>query len=875
MWLRTLLARAIDPFRRSHRDARLDAEVQAHLDLLTDDYVAQGYSRDDAELAARRAFGNADALKQDYRERRGIAGLDAAMQDVRFALRLLRRDAGFTLAAVLVLGLGLGVNHMFLTIVYAHTMRGVPAVDAGRLVSLSTYTDSTPNQDFSFPEFFDLRASTRTLQSVVAYTTAPVTLGEEDRAADRFDGSHVSAGAFALVGARPLLGRDFTADDHRVGATPVVLIGRTVWRARYGEDPAVLGRTVLVNGTAASLVGVVPDASGFPSTAAVWLPLEHAADTAGPASSARNLQVLGRLRDGTSLEDARAEIQTMMTAFAAEEPAPGRDVRARVVTINERLFLPIEGAWLAFLLAGCIIILISCANVGNLILAHGLHRAREVAIRTSLGASRWRIVRQRLVEALLIAAAGAVIGLAVSRVGNRIFSNAIPAGTLPYWIDYSLDSRVFLALLLVAAGSAAAFGLVPAPLAARTDANAVLKDGGRALTGRRRSGPWMQGLLAVQVALAIVLLATITVGNLSQQVVLPTDQPIQRLEAITASITLPAARYATADSRVRFLEQLLDRVDNVPGVDAASVATFLPVAGGPLRTLEIESMTWPGDTPPSVRTVDIGTRYFETLSLAIRRGTDVTTSGALDALVNDTFVERFFPNSNALGRRIAVQPLNAVDSPAWYTIVGIVPDVRQQDRGGAQPVVYRALSADPPPTFNLIVRSRMDPAAMTASLRTVIHALDRDVPLYQVRSLRQAIRDAGWNSRVSARLSSTLMFLSIVLAGVGLYAVTAHGVSTRRHEFGIRLALGATAWRIASLVLRDLRVALGLGLVLGIGGAVAWDRAFPSGRPDLSVSSPEVLAATVMAVALITFVACAQPTRRAVRLDPAAVLRDE
>ena len=816
------------------------------------------------------------------RLRVSVPFVDGAIQDVALAIRILTRNRGFAVTATLVLGLGIGVTHMFLTIVYAHTWRGLPVPRPDRLLYVSVVDERGVDRPLSRLEFDEIRTSAGTLASVVAFTSGPVAVGDEGRAPDRFEASYVGLDAFATVGVTPLHGRDFMAEDHRPGAAPVVLLGHDAWRARYGEDPGLLGRSILVNGSPANVVGVVPDASGFPSTAAIWMPLAQAPEMSTQAADVRNLRVLGRMRDDVALADVRTEIERVMAGVAARGPGTEPAVRARVMPINERLLGRIEGPWLAFVLAGCVIVLISCANIANLMLARGFHRAREVAVRASLGASRGRLLRQLMTESLVIGLVGGAAGLVVSLAGVRIFGRAIPAGTLPYWLAYTIDGHLLLALLAVSTASALLFGLVPALLGSRTDIHAVLRDGGRSQSASRAGRPWIMGFLSAEIALSVVLLVGIAIGGLALRSQVPSDRIVDTTAVVAATVTLPTAQYATPESRARFLDGLLERVGQRPTVAAASVTTNLPLSGASERQVRLDGSPPNDEAPPVVASVGIGPAYFATLGLGVLRGREFTQEdgrpGAAVALVNERFVERFVLQGDAVGTRIAVSAPGTPRESAvpWLTIVGVVPALRQRSRPAeSEPLVYLPLLAAPPATTTLVVQSTAAPGVTAAALRADAQAGDANVPLYRIQTLAQVLRDADWNPRLSAQLANTLTLLCLLLTTVGLYAVTAHAVSLRRRELGIRMALGATPRRIAALALSGARVPLGLGLLLGLAGAGVWNRSFPSGRADLTVTNPSVLGLVVLVLALVTLAACIVPARRAARLDPAVVLRQE
>ena len=678
----------------ARRAERLTEEVDAHLDLLTRDYIAGGLDPAAARQAARRAFGGVDQMKAAYRDRQGLPFLDALGQDVRFAGRLLRRDRGFAVTALLVLGLGIGINNMLFTVVNGHTLRGLPIPDAGRVVAIGTVDDRATERGVSFPDLVDWQQGARSLAGLAGFTNAPVIVAEDHRVAERFDGTFVAGDAFALIGVRPVFGRDFRPEDDRPGAAAVVLVGAGVWESRYAGDPGILGRRIVVNGAPATIVGVMSDRSGFPSTAQIWLPLSHAPGLAAQPRDLRSLRVLGRLRDGASLSDARAELEGIARRLAEEHPATNRNIRARVVPINEQYFGSVTNpAWLAFMTTGIIIVLISSANVANLMLGQSLRRAREIAIRTSLGASRGRIVRQLLIEGSVLAALGGALGLSLAMGGVRVFRSAIPVEALPYWIDYSPDLRVIAALIGVSAATVLLFALVPAIHLSRTDVHVVLKDGGRTGTGRRGRS-WTTGFLAAEVALAVVFLGQFSVQLRSASPSVPSDAAVDTTDVLTAAITLPAAPYATPEAREQFYRALRERLNAQPIVASMSMATSLPLSGAEERGLDIAGRAAPdAASRPSIHTIAVAPGYFRTLGLPIARGRDFSDAdgepGAANAIVNERFVERFLGATDPIGQRIALtSPDSPASAPNWLTIVGVAPSIRQRRPAVPDALVY-------------------------------------------------------------------------------------------------------------------------------------------------------------------------------------------
>ena len=881
--MRTWLSRLLDVVLRRRRDDRLSEEVQSHLDLLVDEHVARGLSLEEARLAARRSFGGVDQVKQRYRDQRGVPGLETLLQDGRFAIRVLTRDRGFAITAVLVLAVGIGVNNMFFTVVYAHKFRGLPIDRPDRVLAISAFDDRGSNRPVSPAELDDLRSSQRQFEGLAGYVNGVVTVGDTGRAPDRFDAAYVSANAFPLIGRSPLMGRLPTAAEDRAGAEPIVLLGAGVWQSRYGGDPAILGRTILINGSPATVAGVIADQSGFPSTAQVWLPLGQFQGLS-PNRDARRLQVFGRLRDGALESDARAEIEAAYARFETAYPETNRNLRARVLRLHEHLLGDLTG-WGPFVMAGVIVVLVACANVANLMIARAMHRAPELAIRTSLGASRARIVRQLLVEAAVLAGIGGAIGGVLGFGGVRLFESAIPDGMLPYWFDYSMDGRVLAALVMISLATIVVFGLIPAMQASKTDVNRVLKDGGRSGIGRVGGRVWSTVFLSLELALAMIMLSQVAVGTLGRSQSIPTDANIDSTAVITSMVTLPGPAYPTPTQREDFFRRLHERLAARPEIVAVSRATALPGDGPPPRLLEIEGRQTGGADQPRVATIEIAPAYFATLALGVVRGRDFTAadvdSGDPVAIVNDRFAAVFLDGRDPIGTRIALPPPNAPagSPPQWRSIVCVSPLIRQQGPGGGgvqePPIAYLPIAASSPATSTLMVRHTTDPMAAASLMRAEAQAVDPNIPMYRMRTLAAALHDAQWNQRVSAYLAGTVSFLAVLLATVGLYGVTTHRVTLQTREIGLRMALGARAPQLVRLVLGGLRVPLALGLVLGVMGAVAWDRAYSSGVAGLAAGDPKTLLQIAALVTVIVVAACGAPLRRAMTTNPVTALRQD
>jgi putative ABC transport system permease protein len=878
--LRTMGSRLLDLLYSRRRERRLDEEIRTHLDLLTEQHMAAGMPRPEAERAARRAFGGVEQLKETYRGQQGLPLAGTLARDARFALRLMRRNPGFALTAVLVLGIGIGVNNMLFTILDAHTIRGLPIPHSERVLFLSSIDDRGADRGVSLADFEDMRASARHLSGLAAFRSAPMVVAGDGRPPERMDGAYVTADAFTLLGISPIRGRGFQASDDAAGAAAVALLNRDAWLSRYGGDPAILGHPLSIDGTPSTIVGIVPDRSGFPSTAAIWVPLAQAPGIRAEKRDDRTLQVFGRLSGEATAGDAIAELAGIADRLAQDHPETNHHIRGRVIPIDSRfLGSPTDPVWLAFMTVGFIVVLISCANVANLMLDRSLLRARELAIRASLGGSRTRLFQQLLVESAAIATVGATIGLLVAIGGIRVFRSAIPGDALPYWFDYSIDWRVLAALIGVSGLTVLVFGLAPAIYASKTDVVATLKDGGRSSANRRHG--LTTAFLAAQLALSVVLLAHFAVGVRSSGPGLPSDSILDTPTVMTATLTLPPGIYSSNAARAGFYDALMRRVRGVPAIEAAALTSTLPFSNGESKQLVIDGRRLDEGARASSMVISITPSYFDALRLPLLQGRAFDQSdggpGRESIIVNASFVEEFFPEGGALGRRIAIGdtvPTEGSTVP-WLTIVGISPAVRQRRGRDLDPVVFVPWAAAAPATAALVVRSGLDTASLVATLRQHVQAVDAAMPIFRARTLPQVRHDADWNGRLSSGLILFLTFIAVTLATVGLYAVTGHRVSQTQHEIGIRMALGARPGQIARRVVQHTLAQAGIGFGAGILCTALWERVLPPASDEIGAT--DVLSLALVGAVLLgaVAIAAAVPVRRATRLDPLASIRAE
>jgi putative ABC transport system permease protein len=806
--------------------------------------------------------------------------------DLTHGMRLLGKDWGFTLAAVATLSIGIAVNMLVFTLINGALLRDLPFAEPDRIVEIRVFHRDRPQEPTtgaSYLDVLDWRAAVSTFDGLGAADEQTMNVSDEAHPAERFEGAFVSWDTFAMVGVQPVMGRQFRSDDDRPGATPVVMLGHDVWRSRYGSDASIVGRTIRVNGMPAVVIGVMPDDFGFPSTAEIWQPLALLSAEERDDRRYRAFDAFGRLRPGITIEQATADLGRVMRGLATQHPETNEQTEPRLAPFRIGVGGPIRILFGTLLGAVVFVLLIACANVANLLLARVAGRMREVSIRMSMGASRWRIVRQLLVENLLLAALAGAAGLALSMGGIRLFWSVAQDTHPPYWLRFPFDLRVFGYLAAVCLGTTILFGLLPALQTARTSLVEVLNDATRGATGGRRSRRWSGALIVGQIALTLVLLS----GALAvvQNAVALTSQEagVDTSQLLRLRIDLPATSYGTPEQRIAFYRRLEDRLAGTS--TRVALANVPPLAGGRRRAVELSGQAAAANRLTTTQ-VTIGDRYFETIGARPVRGRVFVRGegepGRGAAIVNERFAATFFPGQDAIGQRIRLSDPVGPGRPVqyageWATIVGVAQNVRQRPAQPSEfdPVVYVPYTADVVWNMNLLLRADGDLAAAAAAMRAQVSAVDPDLPLFDVRTVDDLLAFQNWGQRVFGTMFGVFASLALVMAAVGLYAVTAYGVSQRTREFGVRVALGAPARHVAWLVARRTSLQVGAGVVLGAIGAVALSRVTPAVVSASRAGDPLFLATVVMFVVAVAALACLLPARRAVRVDPVVALRND
>ena len=807
-------------------------------------------------------------------------------QDVRYAARTLLRQPGFALMAVLTLALGIGANTAIFSVIDAALLRSLPYREPGRLVHL---WETKRSRDFerreaSYPDFLDWRAQgTEVFEGLAGYTGRPVTLTDAGEAT-RVRGAAVTANFFDLLGVNAVAGRTFVGGEDGLEAKRVAVISHGLWQRRFGGEPGAVSREVTLDGQAYTVVGVLPADFQFAllGDTEVWTPLALTPDVASRRYM-HWVKVVGRLKEGASLEAAQARLATIASRIEQDDSAAHAGVGLRAVELQDEFVGPVRPVLFVLLGAVGFVLLIACTNVANLLLARSAARQKEVAIRAALGASRWRVVRQLLTESVLLSVVGGAAGLMIALWGVDLLVSLIPAGQLaqmPYLRSLSLNRDVLLFAMGLSLLTGVLFGLTPALSASRADLQGALKEGGRN-TVSRGSRRLRDLLVVAEVALALMLLVGAGLLMKSLVVMLRVDPGFDPKGLLTMRIALPPSRYKEDDKAVRFYDELLRRVASVPGVRGAALTSNLPLAGdGGTGTPQIVGRSTPASELTEAHLRTVSANYFEVLGVPTVRGRSFAERDGAQAppvlLVNKTYAERVFPNEDPVGQRITFKFTNDVQ----FEIVGVVGDEKVLSLDArTTPVVYFHMPQDSYfDSAALVVRTdAADPLALASTVRSEVRALDAEVPVFAVQTLEQMVAGsrAAFMRRYPAYLTGVFACVALLLALVGIYGVVSYSVAQRTHEIAVRVALGARTRDVLRLVLgHGLLLALG-GIVVGAAGALALTRLISGLLFGVSAADPAVYGLVALLLAAVALLACLVPARRATKVDPMVALRYE
>jgi putative ABC transport system permease protein len=873
-WLKRL-------FRRENSDQEFTRELDAHLQTETAENMEQGMSERDARDAARRALGNATRVREEIYHMNGVRIFDTLSHDIRFGARTLRRNLGFTAVAVLTLALGIGANTAIFSIVNAVLLRPLPYPDSAKLVLLWA-TDKAQGQTedvTSYPDFEDWRTQSKSFDGMAAFSARSVTFsaGEE---AEIVPAVQATPGLFGVLRVSPSMGRGFLPGEEEPGASHVALISDSMWRERFGARPDILGQIVRVNESDCTIVGVMPPTVKISPNKPemIYLPLSRDANRGHGF-----LFVLGRLASRVSLAQAQGEMDVITQRLELQYPKFDRGVGANVMPLTKAMAGDARDGLLVFLGVVTLVLLIACVNIANLMVARGVSRQKELAVRVALGATRGRVVQQLLTESTILALAGGALGLLVATGMAHGLAVMIARNfAIARISETSTDARVLGFTVAVSLLVGIVFGLGPSLSAASPDLNDNLREATRSVTGTVRGRRVRSILVIAETSLALVLLAGAGLLLKSLITMRGNAAGFNPQNLLAVEFRLPEAKIANGVERLSFFQNLITHAESVPGVRSAALVADLPLAGGS----DSLSFQIPGRSAPqsasefSANFNIVSGGYFRTMEIPVVKGREFNESDLANAapviVINEAAANKFWPGEDPIGKQIALSSTSNPKKTILQTVIGETRNVRQSSLGDAPSPEIFLDYMQPGPAWNslaMVARTSVDPMTLTGSIKHAASLANRDVPIAQIDTMDNVLSTSLAQPGLFTMLLGIFAALAMALAAVGLYGVVSYTVTQRKHEIGIRIALGAGRNDIAWLVLREGVSLAFAGVAIGMAGTLAASQLLVHLVPSVQPNDPVTLGAVTALLLGVAVVASLLPARRAMRVDPIVALR--
>ena len=809
--------------------------------------------------------------------------MDSIIKDIRYGVRGLLKHPGFTAIVVITLALGIGASTTIFSVVDSVLLRRLPYRNAERIVAIQEVSPEGKRIQTTSGNFLDWRAQNTVFEHLAAIRQSPVNLALADQA-ERVDLAQINANFFDVFGITPQYGRVFIPQDEQAGHQPVAIVSDSLWQRRFGSDPSLVGKPITLDGSNYTVVGIAPPGFQYPDKTEVWLPPLQRVPELFPGQDLQNrrmgyLTAVALLKPGVSVQQAASEMETITGRLRQQYPDTNNRRFNRVVSMHEHLVG--ETNKLLWLLLGAVtfVLLIACANVANLLLASGAARHKEMAIRTALGASRWRVMRQLFTESTILALTGGAVGLLIAYWGLTAITKLLP-GDFPRLNEIQLDLRVLGFTFAASVLTGILFGLAPALQMSRSDVQESIRESGRGLAGSLRKSRFRQALIIGEVALSVVLLAGAGLLFRSFMHLQSVDTGFVSQQVLTARISVAGANYTEHPQFVKFYDQVLQKVTALPGVLDAGFINTLPLDKGPTSAFRVEGrpVTTPDKWPGANYRV-VTPNYFRAMSIPIVQGRGYTDRDNDDApnviIINQEIADSVFPGENPVGKRIT---FGSTDNgqPRWFEIVGVVANVRSLElREEPDSELYFSAYQDMWPRMSLVVRSSVEPASLGASVRNVVNEIDKTIPVSQVQTMEHVVSKSITQPRFNLFLLGLFSTVALLLSAAGIYGVTAYTVTQRTHELGIRLALGAQVGDVLKMILGQGMAVIGVGLVLGLMAAFALMRLLRSLLFGVGEKDPVTFVVITVLLFVVALLACYIPARRATKVDPLEALRAE
>jgi putative ABC transport system permease protein len=878
--LKDLFFRLRSVFRRGTVESEMEEELRFHSQRQLEKYLKGGMSGNEAQRQVRMDFGGLEQVKEECRDARGVSLLETLVQDLRYGWRTLLKSPGFAAAALFTLALGIGANTAIFSVVYGILLRPLSFWDASHLVLLNETTPRVGDVSVSYPNFQDWRSQSHSFAEMAAVNPVSFNMAGSNQP-ENIGGLAVSPNFLPMMGVRPVMGRGFTPDEEKAGAARIVLLSYALWQSRFGADRSAIGQTIRLDSQTVTIVGVLPpdfrwvEKCDVMEPMGVWATHNESATNRGNRGDGL---VVGRLAAGVRMEQARAEMETIAAALARAYPQANDQFGVNLRPLREAFSGDVRPAMLVLLGAAIFVLLVACANVANLFLMRGAVRAKEMALRIAIGASRGRIVRQILTESFLVALLGGVAGVCLAIAGIPAIARLIPPDTLA-GASVGMNGAVLLFSAGLVVLSVLVFGLAPALHSARGNVHAELKEGGKTTSAGARNR--LRGLLATsEVALALVLLVGAGLMMKSLYRLLAVDSGFRSEHVLKLEMDLRTAQYDKDPAVIAFWQQTLDRVRALPGVESAAVGTAIPLTDNHDRTdITVEGMPLPkpGSFPhPDIHIVSPD--YERTLEIRLMRGRGFTHADQENvprvAMVNATLAQRLFPGTDPIGKRFMFG--NEPSRATWVTIVGVLADTKMY--GLANPArleVYVPFRQSASNGMVLLVKSAQEPTALVSAIRGIVASIDKEQPIFRIATMQEVVNASVSTRRITLILLGLFSALALVLAGIGIYGVISYSAAQRSREIGIRMALGAQRRDVMRLVLAQGGKISAAGIVIGSAASVELTRLMAKLLYSVSVVDPATFAVVAFVLALIAMVASYIPARRTLRVDPLIALRQE